>query len=481
MKTFIGRKNELKKLEDLNQSNRANLVVINGRRRIGKSRLAEEFAKNKVFLSFTGLAPIDHVNDQDQRDAFARQFASHFKLPPLTFSNWSDAFSHLSLHLTPSPTVILFDEISWMGTKDPTFLPKLKVWWDLELQKYPNVTLVLCGSVSTWIEENIIQSTAFFGRISLHLTLGDLSLPESYQFLKKEGFNQSTYDTFKVFSITGGVPWYLEQINSFQSVDENIKRLCFDKNGLLVREFDLIFHDLFSRRGTIYKKIVHLLSEGMRDLLQIRTALDYPPSGSLSDHLKALIISGFVTQHYTWSIKTGNLGRQSLYRLSDNYLRFYLKYIEPNLPKINKNSYQELSLRGLPGWDAMMDFQVETLLLSNRHLILKALNIHPQDIVADNPYLQRKTNRLKGCQIDYLIQTHTNNLFICEFKFSRREINLDIIESVQNKIKRFSVPRGFGISPVLLHFGGVTDAIHNQKYFYRIIDIADFLEKQKDF
>jgi len=476
MKKFIGRKDELKRLEGLRRSNKASLVVINGRRRIGKSRLVEEYAKNKVFLPFTGLAPIQHLSAQDQRDAFARQLATHFKLPPLTFVDWSDAFAHLMLHLTDHPTVILFDEISWMGAKDPTFLPKLKVWWDLNLQKYPHVMLILCGSVSTWIEENIIQSTAFFGRISLHLTLGELSLSESTLFLKEEGFHPSAYDIFKVLSVTGGVPWYLEQVDSSETADANIKRLCFDKNGLLVKEFDLIFHDLFSRRGTIYKKITHILSEGMRDLTQIRREVNYPSSGSLSDHLKALIISGYVTQHYTWSLKTGKIGRQSLYRLSDNYIRFYIKYIEPNLPKILKNTYNDLSLNELPGWEAMMGFQVETLLLANRHMILKSLGLYPQDIVADNPYFQRKTERQRGCQIDYLIQTHTNSLFVCEFKFSRREINSEVIESVQNKIKRFSVSRGFGVCPVLFHLGGVSDAVHNSRYFYRVIDIADFLE-----
>lgn len=268
----------------------------------------------------------------------------------------------------------------------------------------------------------------------------------------------------------------MEQIESSQSADENIKRLCFDKNGVLLREFDLVFHDLFSRRGTIYKKIIHILSEGMRDQQEIRETLNYPSSGSLSMHLRALIISGYITQNYTWVPKTGNIGRQSLYRLSDNYIRFYIKYIEPNLPKIHKNTFSDLSLSRLPGWETMMGFQVETLLLANRHLILKALDIHPQDIVADNPFLQRKTVRQKGCQIDYLIQMHTNNLFVCEFKFSRREIGAEVIESMQNKIKRFSVPRGFGICPVLLHLGGVSDALYNRKYFYRIIDIAEFLE-----
>ncbi len=98
-------------------------MVIRGRRRIGKSRLAAECAKGRLFLPFLGLAPQKTVSAQDQRDAFAYQLSRHFKLPTMTFSDWSDAFHALEHYLSNEPTVILFDEISWMGEEDPTFIP----------------------------------------------------------------------------------------------------------------------------------------------------------------------------------------------------------------------------------------------------------------------------------------------------------------------------------------------------------------------
>ena len=96
--------------------------------------------------------------------------------------------------------------------------------------------------------------------------------------------------------MTGGVPWYLEQIQTHQSADENIKRLCFEKNGLLVHEFDRIFNDLFSSRGEIYKKIITILSQGMKDRATLQKTMAYSPSGTLSHHLKALEICGFVSK-----------------------------------------------------------------------------------------------------------------------------------------------------------------------------------------
>lgn len=305
MKTFIGRKKELQRLQELKSLGRASLVVIKGRRRIGKSRLVEEFGKKMHFLSFSGLAPVKGVTAQDQRDHFARQLAHLFHQPPYTFTDWDDGFLHLSQQLSAKPTLILFDEISWMGSKDKTFLPKLKSWWDLTHQNFPQVVLVLCGSISAWIDENILNSTAFFGRITLCLELEELSLSECHIFLGEQGFKGSDLDIFKILSVTGGIPWYLEQMQPIQTADENIKRLCFEKGGLFVQEFDRIFHDLFHSRGSIYQSILHILSNGMCDLVEIRDTLGYSKSGSLSKHLAMLETSGFVSKHSSWSLKTG--------------------------------------------------------------------------------------------------------------------------------------------------------------------------------
>ncbi len=477
MKPFVGREKELERLEDLSRSGRACIAVIKGRRRIGKSRLVEEFGRGKVFLSFSGQAPVKKVTAQVQRDGFARQLAALFHLPPFTFTDWTDGFAHLTRCLTEKPTVILFDEISWMASKDPTFVPKLKVWWDLVLQNHPSVVFILCGSISTWIDKNIINSTALFGRVSLYLELTELSLPQCRDFLHLKGFKGSDLDLFKILCVTGGVPWYLEQIQTDKSAEENIRRLCFEKEGLLVHEFERIFNDLFSSRGEIYKKIIKALGQGMKDRATLQKVTAYSPSGTLTHHLKALEICGFVSKHPDWSLKTGKLGKSTLYRLSDNYLRFYTHYIEPNLAKIEQGSFSEVPLSSLPGWEPMIGFQLENLLLKNRSLVYKALGIHPQDILFDNPYVQKASGRRKGCQIDYLLQMQSNTLFVCEIKMRRRELGLEVIDAMKTKIASFDFPKGFGIAPVLFHLGLVSDALLNSRYFYRIIDVADLMNR----
>lgn len=475
-KIFIGRTEELGLLEGLAKSHRSTLIVIKGRRRIGKSRLVSEFAKNKRFLSFVGSSPIKSVSAQDQRDVFANQLSALFHLPPFQFTDWLDGFAHLSLHLSNKPTVILFDEISWMGSKDPTFIPKLKIWWDKVSEQKNNIILILCGSVSTWIEDNIIKSTALFGRVSLQIALNPLSISESYLFLKENGVQASPYDIFRILSITGGIPWYLENVQCDETIDQNIKRLCFSAHGLLVNEFDLIFHDLFDKRGSVYKELVTILAGGMRDYTEIRKRMNYPEGGVLAPYLNALITCGYVSKHQSWSIKTGKPGAKSLFRLSDNYLRFYLKVIEPLLGKINLNAFQDVPLSSIPGWNSIMGIQIENLLLSNRRRILKSIGIHPQDVVMDNPFVQHPTKQHEGVQIDYLVQTTTKTLYLCEVKFKRNEIQSEVITSVQRKIERLSFPKGYAVCPILFHFNGVSDPVIDARYFYRIIDLNDFLK-----
>lgn len=471
---FVGRKQELTRLKALYNKRTPVLAVVKGRRRIGKSRLITEFAAyypNQQFWSFAGLAPQEGVTAQAQRDHFARQLSLILNIPPMTFLDWSDAFEHLALYIKTGD-IILLDEISWMGAKDPTFIPKLKAWWDKQSM---HILLVFCGSVSLWIEENILKSTAFFGRINLTLTLEPLSIAESANFLRKIGIKSSHYDTYKALGILGGIPWYLEQLNPTISVDDNIKQLAFEKNGLLVTEFDRIFHDLFDRQGTTYKKILEALQDGAKTLADVRETLDFAHSGTLSTMMEHLIVAGFVQKQALWSFKTSKPLKQSLYRISDPYMRFYLKMIEPNLAKISVDGFKDVSLTSFPGFEAHLGLQIEYLLLQNRSLLLQAIGVPAVDVVNDGSYRQSATTTQHGCQVDYLIQTVTKNIFVCEFKFKRRELGGTILTEMQEKIAALKVPRGLATVPVLFHLSGVSSTVETAHYFYRIIDITDFL------
>lgn len=481
MTTFVGRYRELNQLRDLFDCRVASLVIVKGRRRIGKSRLIEEFAKEAKFVSISGLAPTKGVTSKHQREEFAKQMSRIFQVPTPSHTNWSDLFWFLAEQTKRSKVVILLDEISWMGSKDATFLGKLKNAWDLYFKKNSKLILVLCGSVSSWIEKNILSSTNFVGRIDLTLTLGELSLPECNEFWKKETGKLSTYEKFKILGVTGGVPRYLEIISPKYNAEENIKRLFFIKEGFLFNEFDKIFNDLFVKNNQIYKDIILCLTKKPHaELDDIFKFLNMTKSGGVIKYLENLITSGFIKRDYTWSIRNDKQSKFSCFRISDNYFRFYFKYVLPNKSKIESDAFVNRSLTMLPGWDTIMGLQFENLVLHNRRLVQELLHIDPNEIVHDNPYFQKATSFKKGCQIDYMIQTRYNSLYICEIKFSKKPIQSNVISEIKNKISYLDLPKNFSYRPVLIHVNGVDDDVIASEYFSNIVDFGDLLDIRGD-
>lgn len=473
---FFGRKKELAQLNLLLKKKSSSLVVIKGRRRIGKSRLIQEFGKNFNILTFSGIPPSQKTTLNDQLQEFGWQLGKNLNQPSFKEENWNDLFLRLAHHTKKGRVIIVLDEISWMGSKDPNFLGKLKNAWDLEFKNNPQLILILCGSVSAWIEKNILSSTAFLGRVSLNLTIEEMPLHDCNEFLWGKNHNISSYEKFKILSVTGGIPKYLEEIQSSLPAEENIKNTCFNKAGLLFREFEHIFVDIFSNRSEIYKRITQALSEGKVNYERIYTQLNVEKGGGITEYLDELIKSGFVRRDFTWHLKTEKPSKLSKYRISDNYLRFYLKYIDPNKEKIERNAYSEKSITLTPGWEGAMGLQFENLVLNNRDKIIALLNINQDDIIYDNPYFQNKTLRQEGCQIDYLIQTRFGTLYICEIKFSKKTIKSNIIREVQEKIVRLKAPRHISCRPVLIHVNEVSDKLINSRYFSDIINFSQLLD-----
>lgn len=474
MSKFVGRKRELELLEGLTHKKSASLVVINGRRRIGKSRLIQEFGKKFKTYTFSGLPPTGETTKQSQIDEFTAQMSRNFGLPNMQFKDWGDVFSFLALYVNKDKVLLVFDEISWIGSKDLDFLDKLKKLWDMKLQQHDRLIFVLCGSVSAWIEKNILRSTGFLGRISLQMTLGELNLSECNEFFDSK--HMSAFEKFKVLSITGGVPKYLEEIRPELTAEENIKNTCFIKEGYLVNEFDKIFSDIFLSRSDFYRKALETIINHKLTPQEICKTIGYELNSATSDYFEELIQAGFISRDYTWHLKTQTASKLSHYRLKDNYVRFYLKYILPNIHKIETGSFDGKSLASLPGWSAIMGLQFENLVLNNRKKIWELLKISPDEIVWDNPFFQNKTAKQPGCQVDYLIQTKYNNLYVCEIKFSLHEVGAGIIDEVEKKIKSLGKPKGYSCRPILIHVNGVHEDALDQAYFAHIIDFRELLE-----
>ena len=475
-KMFIGRQNEIEILNNEVDKGMARLVVIRGRRRIGKSRLVEEFVKRNQLKAYTfsGILPVKRTTAKMQLEEFSRQMARN-GLPRVVSDDWGDLFWTLASHTSNGRIVIFLDEISWMGSKDAEFLSKLKNAWDLHFKQNPELILILCGSVSSWIEEEILNNPAFLGRISRKMLIQELPLQECHQFWEHSIQTVSAYDKFKLLGVTGGVPRYLEEIDPGMPAEENVRQLCFRKEGLLYDEFDKIFSDLFGRKTASYRRIIYSLIQSPKTQSEIFDDLGIARGSKVSRFLKELILAGFVQRDHTWNIRSQKMSELSRYRLSDNYLRFYLKWIEPNQIKITQDDFDHKSLSSLPNWDGIMGLQFENLVLNNRKLIINQLELLPDNVVCHGAYFQKQNQSQPGCQIDYMVQTSQDFLYVCEIKFSKKPLGVNIIKQVQEKIQRLKRPKHFSVLPILIYVGQLSKPLIDANYFVKLIDCSKLL------
>jgi AAA+ ATPase superfamily predicted ATPase len=475
MSLFVGRDKELAILKDQTLKRVASLTVLRGRRRIGKSRLIDEFCKPFLSYKFMGLPPTPETTNQDQINEFLRQLCEQFGLPEIGLKDWGDVFSFLAKQLPTGRVIIVFDEISWMGSEDSNFSGKLKTIWDTQFKKNDELILIVCSSVSAWIEENIMNNTGYVGRISCTITLEELQLKYCNQFFRDYSNNISAYEKFKLLAVTGGVPRYLEEIRPEITAEQNLKKNCFTKGAFLFDEFDRIFSDIFLKHSDVYRKAVVALTEAKLSPSELANAIGVELASKISKYFNELNLAGFVSRYYTWNIKTGGVSKLSKYSMKDNYIRFYLKYILPNKHKIETGSFDDKSLSSLPGWSSIMGLQFENLVLNNRKRIWEILEIKADDIIWDNPFFQHHTSKMQSCQIDYMIQVKSKNLYICEIKFLTKEINIDIIPEIKDKIYRLKKPKGYSCRPILIHVNGVSESVVDQDYFAKIIDFGELL------
>lgn len=462
---FFGREYYLNRMRELLSKPIASVVTCRGRRRVGKSTLFEEFAKRNGcrFIKLEGLAPKADITDRDQRAAFGSQLAIQTGLPELVPDSWLKAFHLLNSVIRDDRwTVILLDEISWMGCDAPTFPGDLKVAWDNYFRKHDKLILVLCGSVSRWITDNIVKSSGFLGRRSLNFVLPELPICDAVKFWGDRFDDTSTREILDTLAVTGCVPKYLEEMNFSVGVAENIRRTCFSPDGYLFEDFEDIFNRVFGKSALRKRSILSALSNGPKTVSEISHVLGVVRNGTLADELKDLDTAGFVAQDRGINPETGRPALEIKYRIKDCYTRFYLHYVEPVRERVMKGLYAIASLDSMPGWDAMLGLQFETLVMNNFHSLLPALGLDRANILSVGPYA-RRGQRGEGCQIDILFQTEFL-AYAVEVK-RMKNIDLSVIDEVKAKLSRFPRRENVTLRKALVYDGTLSPQVEERRYF----------------
>lgn len=466
MRKFFGREAYLDKLDALWRKSTSSFVVVAGRRRIGKSTLVEEFAarSNCEFIEIVGLPPDEKMTNQKQIDNFCERLARHIGRPRQSADCWARAFDALDDALKGrGRTIVFLDEISWMGKYDDSFAGFLKTAWDTQFSKHDRLIFIVAGSVSAWINRNIQRSKGYVGRISLDFTLPELPPSTCLGFWGRKLDRTSTGDILDVLAVTGGVPKYLNEIDPSLSPDENIRRLCYDSDGYLFKDFDRIFDDVFGASISAKKRILTLLAERPASVSELALALGGDPNGHLSENLAELQEAGFIAGARGRNPVTGKDVREIRYRLRDNYTRFYLRYILPKKESIANGFYQYVPLERLPGWDVIMGLQFENLVLNNIAVLAPHIGLMGKTVESAAPYFRSGRKTGKGVQIDYLVQL-PKCTYVIEIK-RKRHITSAIEDQMQEKLDRLKLPRGRSVKLVLVYAGELDPVVEENGFF----------------
>ena len=467
---FIGRECEINDLSGFWGRDNGVLITCRGRRRIGKSTLIAEFASRtaKNFISIVGLAPRKGLSDSHQRRNFCEKIAEYANRDYREAETWSKAFRQLDELLDDSGrTVVLLDEISWMGGYDPDFAGYLKEAWDCYLHRHRELILVLCGSVSAWIAQNILNAIGFVGRDSFDIDLNELSLADSVKMFGVQGDRLSTTEKLDILSLTGGVPKYLEEVRPELSVDENYRRLCFLPRSLLFREFNETFNEIFGARVTTRGRVLRQLLDGSLSSSELAEREAKTPNGSYAEALRDLKYAGFVSEDSGLSPLTGRPVKQVRYRVKDNYVRFYLKNIEPRSAAIKAGLFAFSSLEQMNGWDSILGLQFQNMILNHITDLFPHLGLERSLVLSAAPYAQNATKRNRGCQIDLLIRTE-RMLMIVEIK-REKEIGHDIIAEVEEKVMNLCHDRRLSVRTALVYDGRLAASVPADRYFDFIV------------
>lgn len=480
---FFGRNELLEQLNALAQKRVASLVTCRGRRRIGKSTLVEEFARRigARFIKIEGKRPNQKFTNADELATFAKQLADQTDCETTPPASWPDAFKRLNAQINDGAahTVILLDEISWLAHYVDDFADDLKIAWDNLFKKHDKLILVLCGSVSCWIKDNIIDNGAYMGRRSLDMVVPELPLSECVKFWGPSANRLAVREILDVLSVTGGVPRYLEEINPSETAEQNIKRLFFKPKAVLRMDFDDMFRDVITEETNFTGQVLKTLVDGPKSGAEIAKTLKIGKGGRIASALARLEESGFVAAANGSNPETGERPREKRYRLRDNYTRFYLKYVEPVKDIIDDGSFEFISLDQFENMNAIMGLAFENLVINNYRELIAPLHLEGQLITSAAPYIRKATrgkNGRRGVQIDFLIQTR-RTIYVLEIK-RKSLIDREIIQEVDDRIRAIKRPAGVSARTALIYDGHLSPVVAADGYFDCIIPFYKILGLQ---
>ena len=484
---FVGRNVENAKLSKIVSTNEAKIIVVYGRRRIGKTELIEQFFRKNFVWKFEGI----QSKQRDRKPSSAerqyqitnslRRFARYMENPSLAktvCTSWTEFFEILDPIIKKlSEMVLYFEEIQWLSNYSSEFLAEMKPFWDDSWRHHKGLTVVICGSAPSFITKEIIADKALYARSIYEIHLQEFNLVEMSKFMKL-----GPREVMLAQLTVGGIPEYLKLLKNGRSVFLALCENAFLADSFFSLERDKIF--ISSLRGNShYRSIVEYLSRnryGTRE--QIRKAVRMKTGGSLSILLKDLEGCGFI-EIYT----PLHLGADSInvrYCISDEYLQFYFKFVHPVMSRIKNREFLTDPARGLnmSSFRKSLGFSFERWCRKHNYLFAKILGFDRIEYKCGAFYNRKAAEMKEGFQIDLAYIRKDSKVLICENKYADAPVGTTAANEVQRKVNLFQIScpkyRNYTFETVLITTEGEKNALHHRDFFDHVITFEDIFDSK---
>ena len=328
---FIGRKSELSKL-DAEYNRDSSFVVIYGRRRVGKTTLIKEFLKEKTAFYFLATEELESQSMKRLAGVVART-TKNTLLQKAVFTDWVDLFQVIADYKPEEKKVLVIDEFPYLVKTNSAFPSILQNVWD-EILKDSNVMLILSGSFISMMQKHALSyDSPLYGRRTAQMRLAPLPFTDIYA-VQKMPFDQAV----EQYAVTGGIPKYLEFFEPGEDLYRQIQEVVLSKNGFLYEEPNFLLKDEVQSANS-YFSIIRAIADGNHKLGKIAGALGMETS-SLTPYLSTLIDLDFLKKATPVTEKNPEKSRKGLYFISDNFIRFWFRYVYPYKGELELDNQQ---------------------------------------------------------------------------------------------------------------------------------------------
>jgi uncharacterized protein len=449
---FVHRENELKFLEEEWRRKDSSLVILYGRRRIGKTTLIKHFIQNKNALYFVATEESENENRKNLRNALA-DFTQNDFLKKTVDLDWEELFSIFASHKSVGRKILVIDEFQYLGKANKGFLSVFQKIWD-GLLANSDIMAILCGSlVSLMQSQTLSYSSPLYGRRTGQIRMSQIPFAHYESFFE----NPETIDPIKYYSITGGVPKYIELFEPFPDIFEAIKKNILSKQSFLYEEPVFLLEKEVGEIGT-YFSIVKSIAAGNHKIGKIAGVLGIRQSGA-TKYLKTLIQLDLVKRIVPVTEKNPEKSKKGLYFITDNFIKFWFRYVYPyrnyleieNTEPVIKNLKADF-IKNHVGF-------VYEDICGEKLLDLSGKGLFNFTILKSGRWWD------KNNEIDIVaLSVEQDGIIFCECKYTKKKVDVDVYLKLKEKSKKVKHAPGavkyyiifsrFGFSDSLIKLAG---------------------------